>query len=293
MAITNFIPELWSARLLRALETSLVYGQAAVINRDYEGQITQAGDTVHVNTIGAITIKDYDRTAPIADPEDLSTALTTLLVDQEKYFNFKVNDVDKAQAAGALMGPASQEAAYGLRKVADTHIAGLYAEAVTGGAYVSGLGSEASPVDLATAADAYDLLVDLSVGLDTNDVPDEGRWVVIPPWFAGLLAKDERLLRAQPDLVGNGAVGLVDRLRVYRSNQVPKNVQPPNDQYTIVAGHPIGWSYAEQIVSTEAYRVEKGFDDGVKGLHVYGAKVIRPTAFAVATVVGSPVDISS
>jgi len=275
MAITSFIPELWSKRLLRALEKAHVYGGAAIINRDYEGEIRQGGDTVHIGLLGEITIKDYDRTQPIDAPEVLSTTDQTLLIDQEKYYNFKVDDIDAAQAAGALMGPALLSAAYQLRDVSDAYIASLYAD-FTGGE----IGDDGDPEAIAAAADAYDALVDLSVLLDEANVPDEGRFAVIPPWYAGLLAKDDRLITNVPGLIATGLVGVVDRLTIYRSNQVPNT---GGDLYKIIAGHSIGWSFAEQIVKTEAYRQELGFADGVKGLHVYGAKVVRPTAFALLT----------
>ena len=278
MAVTSFIPEIWAASLLRELEKDLVYGQAGIINRDYEGEISQAGDTVHIGGIGAVTIREYDRTAAIAAPETLATSDQSLLIDQEMYYNFKVNDVDRAQVAGDLMGPAAAEAAYGLADVADEYIAGLHAGVDASMLY----GSDIAPVELATADDAYDLLVDLAVMLDEANVPVGQRFAVIPPWLAGFLAKDTRILTSLgTSVIPNGFVGQVSTLRLLKSNNVPNY---EGDLYKIIAGYPGAWTFAQQILKTEAYRVELGFDDAVKGLHVYGAKVVRSTKLAVATV---------
>lgn len=276
MAVTTFIPELWAGRLLRALEKSSVYGQAGVINRDYEGEISQAGDTVHIGTIGAITVKSYTRNSTIDAPETLATTDQSLLIDQEKYFNFEVDDIDKAQVAGNLMGPALQESAYALRDTVDQFVAALHTNFA--GHYEKG--DDTTPYVVDTSVKAYDALVDLSTGLDELNVPDEGRFCIIPPWFSALLAKDTRLMDNVPGLIGNGQIGQVDRLRVMRSNNVPNTSAT---KYKVIAGVPMGWSFAQQIVKTEAFRPQDTFSDAVKGLNVYGAKVIRPAIWALGT----------
>lgn len=271
MAVTSFIPELWSARLLRALEKSHVYGSPLVVNRDYEGEIRQQGDTVNINTIGAVTIGNYTG-ADIGAPEELTTTNQQLLIDQAKFYNFAVDDVDRAQAAGQLMGPAMEEAGYGLRNVSDTFIAGLYTGIDAG----NHLGTDGVPIAVTTAAAAYDQLVELSRVLDDANVPDEGRFAVIPPWYSALLAKDTRLIDNVPGLVASGLVGQVDRLRILRSNNVPATTNSK-----VIAGWNRAISFAEQIVSTEAYRPEAGFKDAVKGLHVYGGKIVKSTELAL------------
>jgi hypothetical protein len=274
MAVTSFIPEIWAAGLLRDLEKTLVYGQPGVISRDYEGSITAAGDTVHIGTLGAVTIREFTRNTDIEPPETLTTADQSLLIDQEYYFNFQVDDVDAAQAAGALIGPAQAEAAYGLADTADQFIAALYA------GISNEIGDDGSPVELADAEDAYDLLVDIGVNLSEANVPTGNRFVIIPPWVAGLLAKDERILLTTPGVVANGFVGTAAGLRVLQSNNVPSY---EGDLYKIVAGYPGAWTFAQQILKVEAYRPEGRFADAIKGLHVYGGKVLRPTKLVVAT----------
>src|ERR1044071_6839783 len=128
MAIVQFIPEIWAAELLESLKKSLVYGQVGVINRNYEGEIRDQGDTVRITSISRPSIKTYVPNNTTIVPERLTDAQRSLLIDQAKYFSFSIDDVDKRQArnGGALMTEAAKESAYGLRDVADQYIASLY-----------------------------------------------------------------------------------------------------------------------------------------------------------------------
>jgi N4-gp56 family major capsid protein len=279
MSIKNFIPQIWSARVLAALQKSLIYAQAGVVNRDYEGEISAAGDTVRINSIGDVTIKDYTRNADIEAPEELSDAQTMLTITQEKYFNFAVDDVDKRQAKGNYFDEAMQRSGYGLRDKADQFIAAKYTDVPT----ANMLGDDTTPI-VPTATTAYEKLVDLGVILSENNVPKEGRFAIVPPWFYGLLQKDDRFVKAgtmkTDEVLRNGQIGSAAGFTVMESNNVPNTA---GTKYKIIAGHPMAASYAEQIVKVEAYRPEKRFSDAVKGLHVYGAKLVRPYAWAVLT----------
>src|SRR5688572_31340497 len=97
MSLENFIPEVWSARLLVNLYNTLVYGNPRLINTDYEGESRNMGDTVRINSIGAVTVGDYTKNTDMAAPQTLSDAQTTLTITQQKYFNFQVDDIDKFQ----------------------------------------------------------------------------------------------------------------------------------------------------------------------------------------------------
>lgn len=279
MAVTTFIPEIWNARLLYALRNDLVYTN--LFNRNYEGEIRQKGDTVHINTITDITIKDYTRNTDIDNPEQLTTADQTLVVDQAKYYNFYLNDVDKAQANPGLIDAAMASASHGLAEAVDKYLADLLAKA--SGTITTGLGSTSTPLQV-TAATAYELLVDMKTAMDKANVPKLGRKVVLPPDFEGYMLKDARFASNGGKGEGrleNGAVARAAGFDIYISNNVPNT---SGAKYKIIASTQESNTYAEQLIKTEAYRREKGFDDGVKGLHVYGAKVIRPGAVAVATV---------
>ena len=279
MAVTSFIPEIWNARLLNALRADLVYTN--LFNRNYEGEIRQAGDTVHINTITDITIKDYTRNTDIDNPEQLTTADQTLVVDQAKYYNFYLNDVDKAQAMPGLIDAAMASASHGLAEAVDKYLAGLLAAAT--GTITTGLGSTSSPLTV-TAQSAYELLVDMKTAMDKANVPKLGRKVVLPPEFEGFMLKDARFADnggKGESRLENGAVARAAGFDIYISNNVPNT---SGAKYKVIASTQESNTYAEQLVKTEAYRREKGFDDGVKGLLVYGAKIIRPAAVAVATV---------
>lgn len=279
MSLDNFIPEIWSARLLERLQKSLVYGAPGVINRDYEGEIRQAGDTVRINSIGPVTVTDYTKNTDHAAPETLSDAGSTLQITKAKMFAFQVDDVDRAQQTPKVMDGAMTEAAYALRDAADQFIASLWAEMDT----ANFIGTDGSPKqDLETALFPYNYLVDLGVLLDEDNVPAEGRWAIVPPWFHGYLLKDSRFVAAgtptSDAVIRNGVIGDAAGFRILKSNNV---VNTANASYKIIAGHPIGWSYAEQVNKVEGYRPERRFADALKGLHLYGAKVTRASAFAV------------
>ena len=279
MSVANFIPTLWSARLLAHLDKAHVY--AALVNRDYEGEIKNYGDTVKVNQIGDVTIKNYTKGQDIDDPEELNGDQQELKIDQAKYFNFSIDDVDNAQTNPKLMDEAMQRAAYGMNDTTDGFLANLMAVgAINNG---DNLGTDEVPL-LPTAETEYDMLVDIGTDLTEKNVPTMGRWVVVPAWFHGLLLKDKRFVGNGTDynkaLIEGGEVGVAAGFQVNLSNNVPNTT---GTKYKIIAGTNAAASFAEQILKTEAYRPEKRFSDAVKGLHVYGAKVFQGKCLSVLT----------
>lgn len=277
MAIANFIPEVWSAALLKALRDRLTYAQAGVINRNYEGDIARAGDTVHITSFNDPAVRTYTRNTNITW-DQLSSTQQTLVVDQEKYFAFTVDDIDRRQALPGFVEEATVGASYNLAAEADSFVAETMSDAVTGD-------NDRGAVTLgAVEGDAYNLLVELRTILTRSNTPDEGRFVVIPPEMYGLLLKDDRFIRA--DASGttqglrNGFVGRAAGFDVIESNRVPED----GGAFRVLAGHSIATTYAEQILNTEALRLENQFGDGVRGLHVYGGRVIRPANLAAADV---------
>lgn len=277
MSFSNFIPQLWSARLLEHLDKSLVY--VKLLNRDYEGEIKDFGDTVKINQIGDITIKDYDG-SDIDAPEDTDGGQKTLQIDQQKYFNFRVKDVDNAQSKPKVMDAAMKRAAYAMADVLDQYAANLL---YLGADSANLIGSDTEPV-VPTADTAYDYLVDLATKLTESNVPQIGRWVVIPAWFHGLLLKDKRFVGNGTDynkaILEGGEVGAAAGFTVYVSNNVPNTSKA---KYKIIAGTNQAATFAEQLVETEPYRQENNFSDAVKGLEVYGAKVLQKKCVAVLT----------
>ena len=275
MAVTTFIPKIWSARLLYALEKAHV--ATNLVNRNYEGVIANQGDTVHINSIGAITVKDYTKNTDIAAPDALTTTDQSLVIDQCKYFNFQVDDVDKVQAAGDLIDTAMGRAAYALADVSDAFLLKTIANGV---ASANKIGAKATLTAL-TASNVYENIVKMRTLLDKSNVPSTGRTIVVPPEVYALLLLDDRFAKSGSDsgqnALLNGMVGRVAGFDVFMSN----NCVSGNDggsgsstaYFVITAQVASATTYAEQIIKTEGYRMESRFADGVKGLHVYGAKV--------------------
>lgn len=269
MSVTNFIPELWSKRINQKLRDSLVFG--SVVNTDYEGEIGSGGDTVKINSIGDVTIGNYTPNSTSITPEQLNDYQTTLAIDQKKYFAFKIDDVDKAQVNANVMDEAMQSAAWGLKNAADEYIAALY--------------TDAGNTITSTAIDSTNALASvLTLGqyLSQENVPEDGRWLVVPPWFKTKLLLAKALVTdngAAADAFTNGKVGRVGGFDLYESNNVSNN----GTTYYIMAGSKKAISFAAQVNKVEAYRPEASFSDAVKGLYVYGAKVVYPDALAVLT----------
>lgn len=272
----NFIPTVWASRLLTALSAALVYGQRSVVNRDYEGEIRSAGNTVKIASIGDVSIGEYTKDEDISDPEALTDDEQTLTIDQQRYFNFYVDSIDRAQQNVNVLDEAMRRSAWALRDVADRFLADLMEQAVPNG---NKIGSNTTPI-VPTKDDAYEYLVDLGVKLDEANVPIEGRFVIVPAWFHGLLLKDERFIRtgaAGDRRLRNGEVGEAAGFSILKSNNVPAI---SGAKYKILAGHSMATAYVEQVLDVQTYKPEKRFGDAVKGLHVYGAKVVRPSALA-------------
>jgi hypothetical protein len=278
MAILRFRPEIWAATLLMALRKSLVYAGPGVVNRDYEGEITQAGDTVRITSISDPTVATYTPNVTSVTPEELTDAQRTLVVDQAKYFAFFVDDVDARQAKGNVIPDAMSRAAYKLRDQADQFVAALY----TGAQSANQLGT----VAVTTATIAETQLVQLKVKLDEANVPTEGRFVTVPPWFHGLLLLSDHFVRLDAsgttEALRNGTVGRAFGFDVLVSNNAPLVT---GDDYAVMAGVDMAITFAEQINKVEAYRPEAKFADAIKGLYVYGAKLVRPDA--IATLIAS------
>ena len=169
--------------MLVALDKALVYGQANISNRDYEGEIRAAGNTVKIASVGDVTIGSYTKDTDIGEPEVLSDSDQSLVIDQSKYFNFYVDSVDRAQQNVNVLDEAMRRSAWGLRDKADAFLAGIMDAGVTG---TNKIGTTPLP-KVPTKADAYEYLVDLGVLLDESNTPIEGRFVIVPAWFHGLL----------------------------------------------------------------------------------------------------------
>lgn len=268
MAITNFIPKVWSANLISVLQKEHVF--ANVANRDYQGEITGAGDSVKISQIGSITVATYTRNSTSITPQELQDASSTLLIDQSKYFAFKIDDVDAAQAKPKVMQEAMKQAAYALGDTQDAYIAGLYGDAGMA------QNTNASPADV-TSLNVEDEFLAAAETMDNNSVPRSGRFAIIAPWvltkltLAGITSLSDNVA-----LYTNGRLGRALGFDFSVSANVSKNSSSWDKTRIICGVTGQSLTVAEQIVKTEAFRPEAQFSDAVKGLHVYGCKVIRP-----------------
>ena len=264
MAITTFIPKVWSARLKENLHKNLVFG--ALCNRNWEGDIAQWGDTVHINNLADITVRAYAPGTDIAEPEQLSGGDTTLTIDHGAYYNFYVNDVDAAQARADIMEAAMRGAAQKLAEDTEAYILGVIRE---------GAGTKASGA--MPKGGVYELIVGIKTALDEKNVPRADRKLIVPASVEADLLLDTRFVTGTmgEHRLTEGSVARAAGFDIYISNDLDNE---------IVAMTPDGVTFAQQITRIEAYRREKGFDDGVKGLSLCGAKVVIPDCVYVHSI---------
>jgi hypothetical protein len=290
MALDAFVPEIWNSAIQTALQKALIFAGPGIVNHDYEGDISEAGDTVRITSIGRPTVSNYVADSTTITPESIIMAGRTLVVDQCKYWAFKVDDINARQAKGGVMTAAASEAAYALADVQDQYVAGLYTQAQTANVVSSVTIDLTSPTSWdAEAAKAYnDLLIPLKVKLDEANVPTQGRYAVLPPWLHGVLLRDPRFVKVNESGTDqglrNGQVGRAAGFDILMSNNCPT---PTTNNSIIMAGTSAAITWATQLAKTEAYRPESGFSDALKGISLYGAKVIRPDSLAYATAIQS------
>lgn len=298
MAITNFNPTIWSKGFLANLDKKHVH--ASVMNRDYEGEIKTAGDTVKISSIGRITRKAYTRNAGLGGtaasptiagierPEILIGSSLFLTISQGDYVNFAIDDVDKWQQQPKLMDKAMKEAAYAIANEVDLFCNTTLQTGVSGTG--NGTGNRLTAKTIGTGAgddDAYETLVDLMVKLKEADVTGD-TWCIIPPWFWGMLVKDPRVTNygsaENRATYANGKVGRAAGFEIMESNNLSGatsgTLATVGGVYTILAGVRDAATFAEQLNQVEAFKPPDGFNDAIKMLHLYGAKVTRPYALA-------------
>ena len=271
MAISNFIPTIWSARLLHHLDNALVGRR--FFNTEWEGEIRDAGDRVKINQIGRVSIFEYHANQDLHAPEQLSSVQTDMLIDFARAFNFQIDDIDAVQSKPALMDAAMQRSAQDLSETADRWLMQRLLDGVAPSNRIN--------TTVNNADDVYVLLTRLRTMLVRANVPIAGRLVAMPPELVELVLQDDRFVNTGGNLaeatLTSGIVARAAGFGILEVNTIPGN-------NAIIAGHPISATMATQISKVEAYRMEKRFADGVKGLFLAGAQVTRPTGIAVATI---------
>lgn len=264
MAISNFISTVWSETLIKQLDQE--YIGVKNCNREFEGEIRGKGSTVKICSVGDITISDYTKNTDLSDPQTLSDSATNLVIDQAKSFNFQIDDVDRAQSTPKLMELAMSQAAAALAEVADKYVYSLY----------TGVSSDnTETVAELTEDNVVDSIISLREKLYANGVNSNiPLCLEVSPAVAMLILKAKLWTSSDnSSAMSNGALGNLVGFEVF----VSPNVAVDSSGYTkCLARTKRAVAFAEQINEIEAYRPELRFADAVKGLHLYGAKIVYP-----------------
>lgn len=286
----NFIPELWSGQLNEKFYTATIFNE--ISNNKYEGDIKNQGDKVHIRTIPDVTIKDYVK-GQVLEIESPDSPPIELAIDKAHYFNVSIDDIDAYQSDIKLMEEWSKDATEQMRNKIDRNIlSDIYSDvAATNAGATAGtvseafdLGATGSPEDI-TASNVLDYIVDLGTVLDEADIPQENRWLVAPAWFTNLIKKsdlqDASLAGDSTSILRNGKIGMIDTFTIYKSNNIPGITDGADTAYNVIAGHKSALTFANQIVKVENVKSERTFATLVRGMNVYGYKVVVPEAMAV------------
>lgn len=283
MAFESWKPEVIAADVQHQLEKSLVYGQPGVTNRNYEGDV-QFAKSVRIVGVGSVTVKDYTQNSDMADPDTVLDTSLEMTIDYDKYFNFKVSNKDQAQTRIDIMAENNKEAAYAIRDAIDSIIGSLYTDASASNL----IGTDAAPktpnLTQGDASNIYNLIEDCGVALSESKVPLEGRWMIVPPRFAGLIRKDLKLTAAAPQIAQpgmlNGSITRLGGFSIMESHNVPNTA---GAKYKIMFGTSKAMTFASQVNDVRIMDMEKQFAKKVDGEYVFGCKVVRPECLGVMT----------
>ena len=293
-----FLPAIFSKKVLNFFRKASV--AEAITNTDYSGEISSFGDSVKIIKEPTITVYQYERGADVTQTK-LTDVESTLIVDVANAFKFKVDDIESAMSHVNFKEVASSSAAYALRDAFDAGVIAKMFAGVSASSPNHILGSD-NATDLAagtfdgtgnldigfasTEHDPLDVMAHMARLLDEQNIPEEGRWFLAPPSFYEQLSQASSKLMSVDFNAGQGSIrnGLVSsgKLRgfdMYKSNNVPATSAAAGQ---ILAGHVSSTATAQTITSTEVLRDPDSFGDICRGLHVYGAKVLRPDALVSA-----------
>jgi hypothetical protein len=302
LGAAGFIPEIWSGKLIEKFYDTTVL--SAISNTDYEGEIKNQGDKVKIRTKPTITIRDYRADGALSLERPVGSNVE-LLIDKGKYFNTILDDVMEVQSDLDNMSMWSDDAAEQMKIVIDTDVLdGILDQAdsdnrgTTAGRISQSINLGVTTTPLALVAtnpgsgevEVLDMLLRLGQALDEQNIPEQGRWVIMPTWAATLIKRSELrqafLSGDGVSMLRNGRIGMVDRFTLYSSNLLPAGVAGglAAGEYAIYAGHSHGLTFASQMTKMETLQSEQTFGRILRGLQVYGYKVVDGVAIAQAIV---------
>ena len=291
----NFTPQIFSQKVLKFFRRASVVED--ITNTDYYGEIENFGDTVKIIKEPTLTISSYARGAVI-NPQDLADDQITMVVDQANAFAFKIDDIEERHSHVNFEALATSSGAFSLKRAYDASVLQVMAD----GAGITGtnIGTAGSPVDITGSGNedvAVNLMMTMARELDDNSVPEENRWFVAPPIFyenafkAGAKFAEVQVTGDATTPLRNGLVmqGNIAGFNCYKSTAlnnsgtdvVTISGQDTTNDFVVMAGHMSSTATASHIAKTEVVRSTETFSDIVRGLHVFGRKVLRPEALAV------------
>jgi len=287
----TFIPTIWSSKLIEKFYDATVL--AAISNTNYEGEIKGQGDLVKIRTVPDLVISDYTSGQTLVNQRPTSSVIE-LLVDKGKSWSAIVDDVIATQTDIDMMNLWSTDASEKMKIAIDRDVLGVLGPLVaaanrgaTAGRISANinLGVAGAPVAL-TKVNIIDFLVDANEVLQQQNIPESSRFAVLPFWAISLIKKsdlkDASMSGDGVSVMRNGRAGMIDGLTLYSSNNLP-NVTDSGGQTgcsNIYVGHKNALTFASQLVKTETLRAESTFGDIMRGLQVFGYKMIDPTAMA-------------
>ena len=284
----QYIPELWANKLLVKYYDSTVL--SVITNTQYEGMISKYGDTVHIRQRPDMIIRDYVKGQTLVN-EQPEAASVDLLIDQGKYWSFVTEDIDVKQTdIKNFVDEWTTDAAEQLKINIDTDVLGdipadVHAsnQGLTAGVKTSSfnLGVAGTPLEL-TKANILDYIVDCGTVLDEQNVPENGRFFIMPPWANNLIKKsdlkDASLAGDSVSIMRNGLIGMIDRFKLYNSNLLDGNT---TDGVSILFGHDDATTFATQLTNSKVLDNPNGFGMLHRGLQVFGYEVVKPEALGV------------
>lgn len=267
-----FIPQIWSQKLNQLLEKNCVMLQC--VNRNWEGEIKNQGDTVKIITPASVSVSTL--TSNDITYSTLTPTSQDLVIDQKKFFAFKIDDVSQAQANADIMEAHLVSAKKAIEEVQDSYLLGMHTNVVA----ANTVGTEASPVTLDKTT-IYEKFVKLSLALKNSDAVYSGirPWVVINPSIEAYLLQSPEFISAYnvaDETLREGSIGRIAGMDVL----VSTNLTAVDGKYYVLAGTNDAITFASQLSKIESLRDKDSFSDLVRGLYLYGAKTVQPKSLA-------------
>ena len=307
-----FIPEVWSGKLVEKFYKATVLG--AIANTDYEGEIKNKGDSVQIRSRPDVVIDTYTADVDLTVRRP-SVAKQTLLIDQGRYFNLALDDVMEIQSDIDQLSVWAEDASEQMKINVDSFVLLDVADVTSGGAqinannrgltagqisgdidmgvaatpqFVSGAGAGTFAGDTAANAEKIvDFIINCGLVLDEQNIPESGRFLVIPAWLAARIKKsdlkDASIAGDGTSIQRNGRLGMIDRFTLYLSNSLLAATGTPT-AFPLLFGTTAGLTFAAQFTKLETLRSERSFSNLLRGLQVFGFRVTNGVAIGLAHV---------